>query len=71
MSKDNGKKNRLVLRVEMDEEGNMPVTFGGCHDSLISYAITLATLELENKIIGGQIEEERESNITLPDRFIK
>ena len=64
----NGKKNRLVLRVEMDEKGNMPVTLGGCHESLLTYGLKLADLAIENKIIENQIKPK--SDVVLPDRFV-
>ena len=63
----NGKKNRLVLRVEINQEGQMVVEFG-CGMAVRSHAIRLASLELDNIIIGSQVEEK--SDVVLPDRFV-
>ena len=64
----NGKKKRLVLRVELNE-GKMEVTLGECNMALLSHAVRLASLELDNLIIGAN--QPKESPLSLPDRFVQ
>lgn len=68
MSKNNGKKNRLILRVELDE-GKMNVTLGECNMALISHAVRLVSLEVDNLIIGAQAQPK--SDLTLPEGFVR
>ena len=64
----NGKKKRLVLRVEL-EDGKMDVTLGDCNIVLISHAVRLVSLEADNLIIGNQ--QPKESPLSLPEGLVR
>lgn len=50
---DNGKKPIELIRVEL-VDGSMNVNFGKVNAALISHALRIASLELDNQIIAAQ-----------------
>ena len=64
---DNGKKVIGLVKVELID-GNMVVSFGGgLNTALISHALRIASLELDNQIIAAQQKPQSSIEVAPPN----
>lgn len=64
---DNGKPKVLVSVTLQD--GKMAITYGNFNHALLSHAMRMASLQLDNMIIQSQTENQ--SPIAIPENIIK
>ncbi len=67
---DNGGVVKQLVTVEL-KEGSMNVSFGECNLALLSHAVRLASLELDNLIIGANQPAIEEAPPGFLDRMNK
>jgi len=59
MSGDNGKAEQLIFKVTMEDKG-IKVYLGAGHIPMLTYALMLTRMEIENLFLAQQMEKQKQ-----------